>query len=375
MFLSPIQLARGLHQGGPISPLLFNLVMEPLVKSIVYSQRTRGFAFPLVDNMKGVSLPGHLSVPPEIKVLTYTDNLLIFLADQHDIQEVQSLIHQYNLASTVRMNYNKNVTFPVPGSSHMEWPTLLQSYGVTEWHDSTPSEPLTYLGYPLLQSYQQRILEKVSKACNTLKQRSLSIRGSATVLNVLNLVELNKFIQVLKSQTPPVRLHRPTIGLKPTFNYIPSLDRPSISLSPLQMKLAFLLGATCFLRPSDLHRIPFSSTKSFEVKNTIFGNFARLPHIKSSAIVALRTLLIHCFCTLTLKPLSVRTVQYWISKFVRKSTTEPRVSFQSIASSLALKVGIPKDGIVTMNIWSSSAVFENHYRREHLSLNSISPAH
>ncbi|ORE21194.1 hypothetical protein BCV71DRAFT_277228, partial [Rhizopus microsporus] len=184
-------------------------------------------------------------------------------------------------------------------------------------------------------------------------------------------VELNKFIQVLKSQTPPVRLHRPTIGLKPTFNYIPSLDRPSISLSPLQMKLAFLLGATCFLRPSDLHRIPFSSTK---VTNT--GSLYFEVHCtKEKPIVALRTLLIHCFCTLTLKPLSVRTVQYWISKFVRKSTTEPRVSFQSIASSLALKVGIPKDGIVTMDIWSSSAVFENHYRREHLSLNSISPAH
>ncbi|KAL4213339.1 hypothetical protein CU097_004561 [Rhizopus azygosporus] len=73
--------------------------------------------------------------------------------------------------------------------------------------------------------------------------------------------ELNRFIQVLKSQAPPVRLHRPTIDLKLTFNFISSLDGPLISLSHRQMKLTFLLGIICFLRPSDLHRIPFSSTK------------------------------------------------------------------------------------------------------------------
>ncbi|ORE11959.1 hypothetical protein BCV72DRAFT_192221, partial [Rhizopus microsporus var. microsporus] len=49
------------------------------------------------------------------------------------------------------------------------------------------------------------------------------------------------------------------------------------------------------------------------------------------------------------------------------SITEPRVSLRPIASSLALKTGIPKDDIVTMGNWPSSAVFENHYRREHLS--------
>ncbi|ORE02608.1 hypothetical protein BCV72DRAFT_338596 [Rhizopus microsporus var. microsporus] len=42
-------------------------------------------------------------------------------------------------------------------------------------------------------------------------------------------------------------------------------------------------------------------------------------------------------------------------------------SLQSIASSLALKAGIPKDDNITMSNWFSSAVFENHYRREHLS--------
>ncbi|CEG67567.1 hypothetical protein RMATCC62417_03977 [Rhizopus microsporus] len=77
------------------------------------------------------------------------------------------------------------------------------------------------------------------------------------------------------------------------------------------------------------------------------------------------TLFLHSYAPL--KPLSVRIIQRWIGKLVIISTTEPRVSLRSIASSLALKAGISKDDIVTMGNWSSSAVFENHYRREHLS--------
>ncbi|CEI99238.1 hypothetical protein RMCBS344292_13330 [Rhizopus microsporus] len=77
------------------------------------------------------------------------------------------------------------------------------------------------------------------------------------------------------------------------------------------------------------------------------------------------TLFLHSYAPL--KPLSVRTIQHWIGKLVRISTTEPWVSLRSIASYLALKAGIPKDDIVTMGNGSPSAVFENHYRREHLS--------
>ncbi|CAO3694890.1 hypothetical protein G6F70_008099 [Rhizopus microsporus] len=77
------------------------------------------------------------------------------------------------------------------------------------------------------------------------------------------------------------------------------------------------------------------------------------------------TLFLHSYAPL--KPLSVHTIQRWIGKHVRISTTEPCVSLRSIASSLALKAGIPKDDTVTMGNWFPSAVFENHYRREHLS--------
>ncbi|KAI7898081.1 uncharacterized protein BX663DRAFT_546695 [Cokeromyces recurvatus] len=67
------------------------------------------------------------------------------------------------------------------------------------------------------------------------------------------------------------------------------------------------------------------------------------------------------------RPLQASTIQGWISRLLRRSTSEPRVSLRSIASSLALASGIPKDDVVTMGNWSNSSTFENHYRREHLS--------
>ncbi|KAG2214757.1 hypothetical protein INT45_001353 [Circinella minor] len=64
--------------------------------------------------------------------------------------------------------------------------------------------------------------------------------------------------------------------------------------------------------------------------------------------------------------LSSHCLYDWIDS-TRLSTDEKRVSLRSIASSLALQSGIPKDDIVTMGNWASSSTFENHYRREHLS--------
>ncbi|KAI7880026.1 uncharacterized protein EV154DRAFT_568565 [Mucor mucedo] len=63
----------------------------------------------------------------------------------------------------------------------------------------------------------------------------------------------------------------------------------------------------------------------------------------------------------------IRTVQAWMSRLPHKSTKEKRVSVQSVASSLALQYGMPKEHIVTMGNWASSSTFENHFRREHLS--------
>ncbi|KAG1447912.1 hypothetical protein G6F55_010897 [Rhizopus delemar] len=151
----PVPLGRGLRQGDPISPLLFNLVMEPLIKSIIQSDRIQGF------------LPPNISRPyldsftlPLLSVLAYADDLLIFLKDVHDLAEVQQLISCYNRASNAKMNYDETVAFSVSGRPHPHWLPALQSYGISKWHDRNDPVPLTHLDYPLIFSASQGIFFK-----------------------------------------------------------------------------------------------------------------------------------------------------------------------------------------------------------------------
>ncbi|KAG1050125.1 hypothetical protein G6F43_007574 [Rhizopus delemar] len=172
----PVPLGRGLRQGGPINPILFNLALEPLIRAFNDSQRIQGFLPP------SLSLPtihgplyGPSSLQP-IKALAYADDLLIFLRNTADFAET--------------------VAFSISGIPHLHWLPALASYGITKWHDRCSDEPLTYLRSPLMQStahrrlFQNRLIAKITRACDIHKQRNLSVRGRATVLNTLILATL-----------------------------------------------------------------------------------------------------------------------------------------------------------------------------------------
>ncbi|EIE78258.1 hypothetical protein RO3G_02962 [Rhizopus delemar RA 99-880] len=162
-------------------------------------------------------------------------------------------------------------------------------------------------------------------------------------------VNVNEFVTVLLSQAPPTRLHKPTINLSPTFHHLQQLPHTTCSSSQLQAKLAFLLGVTCFLRPSDLQRIPYRSIQVSPNSASLYFE-VHAPKEKRN-----RRLIIKSF-----------TVKAHIRRLLRFSTSEPRVTLRSIASSFALQAGIPLDDVVTMGNWTSSKTFESHYRREHL---------
>ncbi|KAG2191280.1 hypothetical protein INT47_001830 [Mucor saturninus] len=269
-------------------------------------------------------------------------------------------------------------------------------------------------------NYAVTTLQLFRSAVSQLHQNSSSFRDDPL---------LNKFIATLTARAPPIRLHRQTIDLQPTFHYLSSLDNTSTSLTSRQGKLAFLLGVACFFRPSDLQRIPLDSVRVVEdsiishlkddlvvtvlaLSISLFSHFSTTrvspdlaflclevhcpkekrqgcriiksfkvrAHTNSITLCPLQTFLVYAqrrpVCSsLSLfvnsispdRPLQASTIQGWISRLLRRSTSEPRVSLRSIASSLALASGIPKDDVVTMGNWSNSSTFENHYRREHLS--------
>ncbi|KAG0732125.1 hypothetical protein G6F57_015500 [Rhizopus arrhizus] len=69
---------------------------------------------------------------------------------------------------------------------------------------------------------------------------------------------------------------------------------------------------------------------------------------------------------MTTQIVKVTTISSWIRRLIQLSTNEPRANLRSLASSAALRAGIDLDDIITLGDWSSSTVFEQHYRREHL---------
>ena len=75
--LVALNIERGVRQGDPLSPLLFDLAIERLANAIRQS-----------DILKGISLPGGNTM----KVSMYADDTLFAFSSQSDLNEIENII-------------------------------------------------------------------------------------------------------------------------------------------------------------------------------------------------------------------------------------------------------------------------------------------
>lgn len=68
---------RGLKQGDPISCILYNFTLEPLLRFILQDASYQGYSF-VNHQLSSHSLPN-------IKHLSYADDMLVFLRDHADL--------------------------------------------------------------------------------------------------------------------------------------------------------------------------------------------------------------------------------------------------------------------------------------------------
>lgn len=207
---------RGIRQGDPISPLLFNIAFDPFLRSIHQNTQYTGFHFPTeapsTPNMASddisVSLqrmfsttvapaspPSHTpaspSTPLAVKILAYADDTLVYLRDTQDFSLLQSAITVYMKASNALLNYHKTIASSLSGKPSATWQAFLQSHGITGWHDRSSPSPLIYLGYPICSSITQRnvafqkLYDSIRNTVILHSQRNISIRGRTTILNSL----------------------------------------------------------------------------------------------------------------------------------------------------------------------------------------------
>ncbi|KAG1140784.1 hypothetical protein G6F37_009191 [Rhizopus arrhizus] len=192
-FTDLVQQQRGLRKGDPLSPLLFNIALEPLLRHVIQDSSFTGFVPTASDD-----LPPDC-VPSTLKVLAYADDVCVLLHSFEDYHRLQHHLNRYSLVSNAKVNIHKTEAFSLDGRPYPEWIDFFSTQGITKWHDHISPSPLRYLGFPLIQSLTQRryleghLLQLVKTQCYIYSQRQLSIRGRATIANSLILSKSGMF--------------------------------------------------------------------------------------------------------------------------------------------------------------------------------------
>ncbi|KAG1029226.1 hypothetical protein G6F43_014018 [Rhizopus delemar] len=147
-FTNKVDQRRGLRQGDPLSPLLFNIALEPFLRHILQDSSFQGFQFQSVSNSDTTTSN---IVPSPLKVLAYADDVCVLLQSTGDYCRLRHHLDRYGSVSNAKINIHKTEAFSLDGRSYPEWIAFLATQGISNWHDHSAPSPLRYLGFPMIQ--------------------------------------------------------------------------------------------------------------------------------------------------------------------------------------------------------------------------------
>uniref|UniRef100_A0A8C5PFS8 Reverse transcriptase domain-containing protein n=1 Tax=Leptobrachium leishanense TaxID=445787 RepID=A0A8C5PFS8_9ANUR len=95
---NPFFLERGTRQGCPLSPLFFNLAIEPLIRILLARPDVEGIR---VGNQ-------------EVRVVAFADDLLLFLSDPNRaLPTLLDYLERFHIASGFKINFEKTLAIPL----------------------------------------------------------------------------------------------------------------------------------------------------------------------------------------------------------------------------------------------------------------------
>jgi hypothetical protein len=166
------QTKRGLRQGDPMSPILFNIVTDVLAILIKRAKE---------DGQINRIIP-HL-VDDGLSILQYVDDTIIFL--DHDFEQAKNmklLLTVFEELSGLKINFHKSEIFCYGGAKEFE-DDYMELFGC-----NAGEYPFRYLGIPmhhrqLLNSEWRQIEERFEKRLSCWKAKHLSYGVRFTLIN------------------------------------------------------------------------------------------------------------------------------------------------------------------------------------------------
>ena len=162
---------RGLGQGDPLAPLLFNIVAEALTGLMREAVSKKLITEFLVGKDDVV-----------VSILKYTDDTIFFgEATLQNVRVIESILRCFELASGLKINYAKSC-FRAMGKSD-QWRKEAAEY----LNCRILSMPFTYLGIPIRANPRRSelwdpVIRKCERKLARWKQRHLSFGGRVTLI-------------------------------------------------------------------------------------------------------------------------------------------------------------------------------------------------
>ena len=164
---------RGVHQGDPLSPLLFDIVMETLSRMLD--------AAAMLGQFLGFSIGNSASSLLTVSHLLFANDTLIFCdANSLHLATLHGILTRFEVVSGLKINLLKSELVPMGNVPNMD--ELVEILGCQQ-----SSLPLKYLGLPLGASHKEEtiwnpFLEKMERCIVGWKMLYLSKGGKVTLI-------------------------------------------------------------------------------------------------------------------------------------------------------------------------------------------------